>query len=1057
MLFKFYIIAELRKLLKVIVFLCCFSAITETMAAFFNPEKIFVKNVNLEHGLSQCVVTDLAVDRQGFLWIGTYDGLNRFDGDHLTLFKHIPNDTNSLPSSKIYKLFADQNFHLWILTANGMTIFDTRTGKKLLPDFLKGHRIGWLCKNDDKSVWVYVKSKGLLLVNTVSFESRFYGSKEFSFPDEFDEIDLYKMGSDIFIVSTSGDLLRYNINRQQFALIKNNLTKDAVYDNSGLDKYGNIYLGSQQADMIFYDSKTAQFSSSTYYHQNSKLISVRSIQYDATNNVLLLGTNGQGLFIYDYGALTLKQYKKNGEGLSLSSNYIQRTISDNNGVIYIGYDGMGLDVLDPFIKKFVTIKRNDPDDLKSLRFVRKIVEDDDGNLLMGTSGSGLVKYDMHDNSFHFFNTKNVTESAENFIIDMIRVENELWLGFNGRGIDIMDIKTLNKTAHIEVGSGDNQISDGVIWSFLNDNKGNIWVGTRTNGLNKITTSTRKVQQFTKTDYPGLSTGMRCMNLLRNGNILLGTEDGLFEVNTVSNAVTQVYPKDNNPNAIRSFKSIFLDYKDRVWLCTDGSGLLVLDQHYNMLNSFNSTNSLNNDVVYGILPESDSCFWISSNSGISSIQWNESSLQPNGKILTYNYDEKNGLQSNEFNTGAYITLRNGKMAFGGLYGINVFDPKEIKNNQIVPVAYIREFKVFENVLKGDTIVSYMSAVNLKHFENSFSVTFGTIGFSLPGKTKYRYRLVGNDNAWIDADTRNYVSYTNLKSGHYEFQVKACNYDGVWNENYTSLSIFIATPFYKTWWFSLLILALVSQVVYLVYRNKQRIAREKEELKIIHTKEIAEVEMKALRAQINPHFLFNSLNSINSYILKNDNKLASKYLVKFSQLVRNILNYSSSAYITLNEELNTIDLYLRIEGMRFNNQFTYLIDLDPEINISNIQIPSLLLQPYVENAIWHGLLHKEGEKNITIRVRKQSMESVCIEIEDNGVGRKMAAEIEQKPQHRKSFGMQLGESRLKLMNDGESNISSVGVIDKYDNLHQPTGTIIKIIIPSKIFIEEKISLN
>lgn len=1047
----------MRKLQKTVIFLLCFSAITGTVDAFFNPEKIFVKNVNLEHGLSQCVVTDLAVDQQGFLWIGTYDGLNRFDGDHLTLFKHIPNDTNSLPSSKIFKLFADQHFHLWVRTPNGISVFDTRTARKIIPDFLKTQNLGWLCKNDEKSVWVYVKSKGLMLVNTNTFEYTLYDSKGFQFPDLFEEIDVYKIGDEIFIVGSSGDLIQFKIARKQFALIKNNLTKEAVYDNSGLDKYGNIYFGSQQADMMFYDLKEAKFSSSSYYNQNSKLISVRSIQFDATNNVLLLGTNGQGLFVYDYGALTLKQYKKNGEGLSLSSNYIQRIISDNNGVIYIGYDGMGLDVLDPFIKKFVTIKRNDPDDLKSLRFVRKIVEDDDGNLLMGTSGSGLVKFNMHDRTFDFYNTKNVNESADNFIIDMIRVENELWLGYNGSGIDIMDIRTLKKTYHIGVGTEDNQISDGVIWSFLNDQQGNIWVGTRANGLNKINVKTRKVQQFTKADYPGLSTGMRCMNLLKNGHILLGTEDGLFEVNPTTNSVVLVYPRDNNPNSIKSFKSIFLDYKDRIWLCTDGSGLLVLDQHYNFLNNFNSTNSLNSDVVYGILPENDSSFWISSNSGISSIQWNETSLQPNGKILTYNYDEKNGLQSNEFNTGAYITLKNGKLAFGGLYGVNVFDPKEIKNNQIVPVTYIREFKVFENVLKGDTLVSYMSAVNLNHFENSFSVTFGTIGFSLPGKTKYRYRLVGNDNAWIDADTRNYVSYTNLTSGHYEFQVKACNYDGVWNENYTSLSIFIATPFYKTWWFSLLILALVSQLVYLVYRNKQRIAREKEELKIIHTKEIAEVEMKALRAQINPHFLFNSLNSINSYILKNDNKLASRYLVKFSQLVRNILNHSSTAYITLSEELNTIDLYMRIEGMRFNNQFSYLVDLDPEINTANIQIPSLLLQPYVENAIWHGLLHKEGEKNITIRVRKQSMESVCIEIEDNGVGRKMAAEIEQKPQHRKSFGMQLGESRLKLMNDGENNISSVGVIDKYDNLHQPSGTIIRIIIPSKIFIDEKISLN
>ncbi len=217
------------------------------------------------------------------------------------------------------------------------------------------------------------------------------------------------------------------------------------------------------------------------------------------------------------------------------------------------------------------------------------------------------------------------------------------------------------------------------------------------------------------------------------------------------------------------------------------------------------------------------------------------------------------------------------------------------------------------------------------------------------------------------------------------------------------------------------------------------------------------MKALRAQINPHFLFNSLNSINSYILRNDNKTASKYLVKFSQLVRNILNNSSNPFITLKEELNTIELYMHIEGMRFNNQFSYLIDVDTDIDTSEIMIPSLLLQPYIENAIWHGLLHKEGEKNINIRVRRRSAQSVCICIEDNGVGRKMAAEIEQKPKHRKSFGMELGESRLKLMNVGQETVAGVSVIDKVDTEEQPCGTIIEIIIPGNKSTNENISIN
>ena len=152
----------------------------------------------------------------------------------------------------------------------------------------------------------------------------------------------------------------------------------------------------------------------------------------------------------------------------------------------------------------------------------------------------------------------------------------------------------------------------------------------------------------------------------------------------------------------------------------------------------------------------------------------------------------------------------------------------------PIVYIHQFKVFENELKSDTLISYLSSVKLKHFENSFSITLGTIGYSIRGKTKYGYRLLGYDKEWINADSRNYVSYTNMKAGDYEFQVKACNYDGVWNENYTSLYINLATPFYKTWWFMLLVIGCFSEVAYLFYRYRGSVSKEKEQLKITHTR-------------------------------------------------------------------------------------------------------------------------------------------------------------------------------------------------------------------------------
>jgi hypothetical protein len=383
------------------------------------------------------------------------------------------------------------------------------------------------------------------------------------------------------------------------------------------------------------------------------------------------------------------------------------------------------------------------------------------------------------------------------------------------------------------------------------------------------------------------------------------------------------------------------------------------------------------------------------------------------------------------------------------GFNIFNPKEIVNIPVLPEVYISELKVFENNFNNQKSISYLDEVFLKAFENTISIEFNTLGFSLPEKTKYQYQLIGNDKDWIMSGTRNYVSYTNLKSGDYEFRVKASSYDGEWNEKYTTLKIHIATPFYKTWWFILCSIIVTFTIIYFLYSYKIKENKEKEALRILYNKELAQLELNALRAQINPHFLFNSLNSINNFILKNDTKKASRYLVKFSQLVRSILNHSTTSLISLEEELQTIELYMLIEGMRFNDQFSYKININSSINTSSISIPSLLLQPYVENAIWHGLLHKEGEKKITISIEKTNEHSISIEINDNGIGRKRVQEINNLSKKGKSFGMQIGEDRLKLIKQSTGQMAQVEVVDSYDEHNIGNGTTIKIIIPAKMF--------
>lgn len=1030
------------------IVLCCVFAQSK---AQFSPEKYFVKNIHLKDGLSQCVVTDILQDTMGFIWAATYDGLNRYDGTNIKIYRHQPENQLSIPSSKILKLKADNNNHLYMITNAGFCIFDCTSEKIVRAPFLKNYQPSWLCTSQNATVWMYVNKIGLLQLDSRNFKTNIVTHPSFikNYPSEIQE--LICTGQQIYGIFQNGTVMRFDIKTNTFSYYTNpNL--NGIINSSGLDKFGNIIYSTTESDLMYFDVRRNLFSRPAFFNHEVNFIGINGIKYIPQSDVLLLSSYGQGLFAYEYKTGQLLQIKKNNPQLPIAANYPISINSNKQGILMIGYDGMGIDILDPYVKKFIPIIKEDPDDYKTIKFVRKIVEGEQGDIFLGTSGSGLVKYNRLSQDFSFFNMQNLLTLKDNFVIELLKNNHDLWLGLNGPGVAVFDSRTMKLKKEFNVGTRPDQISNGVIWSMLDDKQGSIWIGTRENGINKVDKNTGIVTQFTSTRFPEFANnGMRCMTLLKNGTILLGTEKGLFQILPSNNSIQKVFPLATKEatSSFSSIKCIWQDESNRYWLGTDGGGIVILDQHFRFLKNISAGNYLTNNVIYAIVPQNDSTIWISSNSGISKLAWDSHLAEENAPLKVQNFDESNGLQSNEFNTGAYAKLSDGSIAFGGLNGINIFKGEDIRDNPIRPKVYINEFKVYENDYKGDRNISYTNEVFLKHFENSISLSFNTLGFSIPGKIKYQYRLLGYDKEWIQANSRNYISYTNLRSGDYEFQVKACNIDGIWSNEYTSLKIHIDTPFYKTWWFISLLTLFILQLIYLAYRYRMDQIKQREDLRILYNKELAQVEMKALRAQINPHFLFNSLNSINNYILKNDTKQASRYLVKFSQLVRNILNNSSNPFISLQEELQTIELYMLIEGMRFNNQFKYSIDILDEINSANIMIPSLLLQPYVENAIWHGLLHKEGEKHIRIKVSKQSETSVSITIEDNGVGRKMSELIEQKPKHRKSFGMELGASRLRLMNQNNDQHASVDVIDLVNDENSPLGTQIKIIIPATLF--------
>jgi uncharacterized membrane-anchored protein YhcB (DUF1043 family) len=352
----------------------------------------------------------------------------------------------------------------------------------------------------------------------------------------------------------------------------------------------------------------------------------------------------------------------------------------------------------------------------------------------------------------------------------------------------------------------------------------------------------------------------------------------------------------------------------------------------------------------------------------------------------------------------------------------------------------------NILSGASADSFAKkGYKLSYKENNILLEYTAIDYTNSERITFAYMLEGFDKDWIYAGTNRKVNYSNLKGGNYVFKLKACNSSGLWNENYTTFKFYIRPPLWQRWWFWPLLALLFVGCIIGIARNRIKKIRQKEKLETGINRQIAELEMKALRSQMNPHFIFNSLNSIHKYIWENKQDDASEYLTKFSKLMRLILENSACKSISLTREIEALSLYTELEHRRSNNKFDYQLSISPLVNADEIEVPPMIFQPYIENAVWHGLAQKEGKGNLTINFDRQGSYLICT-IDDDGIGRAKAAEIKkQKQSFHRSIAMTVTAERLNLIQSANDLKASVEIIDKTDAAGAATGTLVKIKLP------------
>ncbi|MFO8128755.1 MAG: two-component regulator propeller domain-containing protein [Bacteroidales bacterium] len=1015
-------------------------------------DRITTENIKYEKGLSQNLVHSIVQDHRGFLWFGTWDGLNRYDGYTFKIF----NEVNGLSNNTINTIVEDSRKQLWIGTENGINIMDLSSGNIRIMQNEPGNSnsisdnfISEIYIDADDHLW-FCTSSGLNKYDKINrVISRYY-----FFTDESDSIQSNRINCIIqdddkdMWIGTQYGLFCFVMSERVFMPYfhephnENSLSHNNVLSLFQDDK-GFIWAGTQNG-LNRFSKPSEKFK--RYFHDYNDPRSLSNNRVNAllqdSMNQLWIGTADK-LNLYDPTDDKFYHFAHTSRNTSLSNNNIYCLYEDGAHNLWIGtYNGASK--LDRSSSKFTKYSRiPESGHPLSSNIIYDILKDDD--LIWVGTISGLNRYERSTGKYYLIehqinNNHNLADARVRSI--MKSHKGIYWIGTEEYGLFRYD-RQRNRFKQFlpEKGNPTSLVNERILY-IMEDRTGRIWIGTA-NGLSILQPETLEFRNYTtdpKSEEGLIHNTVWSIYQDKKKGFWICTDGGLNFFDPDKKQWTRFSYDPQDPNSLNSNKifSVFTDSDGEYWIGTMGGGL----NHYNPatgdFTAFTESDGLASNVVYNIMEDEGGNLWMSTNWGLSKFSKHDT--------VFINYDIKDGLQGNEFNGNACYHAEDGEMFFGGMNGFNAFYPNEIGFNAIPPRVVITKFKKFNEVQPVN--ITNKDTLHLNHADNYFSFEFAALDFSNPAKNKYKYKLENYDKDWISRSAdRRIAEYANVRPGTYTFRVIASNNDGVWNNEGTSLTIFITPPWWATWAFRIPFTLLIILGIWLIiYRRIKAIRKkhkvEKQMLNI--EKQLFEIEQKALRLQMNPHFVFNSLNAIQSFVVSSDTDKAIHYLSKFSQLMRLILANSREANIPLREEIKTLTYFMDIEKLRFDNKFDYRIITDPEIDEEFIAIPPMIIQPYVENSILHGLINSPGKGKLRIEI-KLVKDTIRVIIEDNGIGREASMKIKEVSGiNRKSRGMMITKERLDLLNEQYKDKYSVRVIDLKDTYGKSSGTRVELIM-------------
>jgi len=1005
-------------------------------------------------GLSQNTVQTVLQDSRGFIWIGTWDGLNRFDGYKFQIFRpDYAKPNGKISCETINALAEDNSGNLWVGTDKGLNVykFKADTFKTYYFSFYNSNSppsdsISALAYDKTGNLWIGT-NKGLCSFNIAEEKFTRYtrsNRKTASIPsDQIMSLHIDDMNR--LWIGTQHGVALMDLKTNQITRIDVNTcgAGETPVITSFAESEKSLWIGTYCGVYVI-DKQTLEeyiISCEDNTGLPEELISQPVTRLLCDNrDRFWIATPENGVYIYYPKSCELRHiYSDFNSRYGLINNGILSLAGSSGGEVWIG-TMHGLNMFSDFAYKFphFRISGTQFDHNHNLIWAFQTLQN--GNLLVGTYG-GLIEFGAADQQFSHFSKNDFGHIP---VLSLEVTQNgDIWAGTSGKGLYLLDQS--GKVRKIFTAGVPNGIAGNEVWKIAPDSKNNLWIAC-TGGVSCIDLTNFRCRNWL---YPGYeSKGNVSSNNIYSvmvdmaGIVWISTFNGLNRLDPATGKIYVFHHDKGNPVSISNDRilSTFEDSDGNIWVGTFGGGLNKYDRKTGVFKQYGKKDGFPDNVIYDIVEDRSGFLWLTSNSGL--IRFN---AKENTVAL---YDVNDGIQSHEFNGGAAEILSDGRIVVGGMNGFNLFNPKSIRINRKIPQLVITEFNVFNKphgvyIDDGDTVI-------LGPSNNFFSVSFAALDYTNSSKNQYAYILKNYDKDWIRTDaSRRTAEYTDVKPGTYHFMVKGTNNDGIWNEKGISFVIIVKPPFYKTWFFRILLLVAALLITWLFIRGRVKKVRQQNEvetrvLKI--EKEMFDLEQKALRLQMNPHFIFNSLNSIQSFIISNDSENAINYLAKFSQLMRLILSTSREAYIPISEEISLLKHYLDLENMRFNNRFHYEIRVESGMDTEYMGIPPMIVQPYIENAIIHGFMNKKtGECRLLVQMWEEEDYILCV-IEDNGIGREKAMEIKQKSGLiQKSQGIIITKERLDILNKHLKNKISVEITDLKDEAGNASGTRVRLVIP------------